>query len=55
MGDTAEPGRRVADYFLMCGLPAPGGQQPLEEGSLEVNLKPSHNHAETTTLIENVQ
>ena len=50
MGDTAEPGRRVADYFVMCGSPAPGGQQPLEEGSLEVNLKPSHNQDPITDI-----
>ena len=39
MGDD----RRVADYFVLCGLPGPGKQHLLEEGSLEVNLKPSHN------------
>ena len=55
MGEGAVQERRVADYFVVCGLPPPDSQHPLEEGSLEVNLKPSHNQAETTTLIENVQ
>ena len=55
MGEGAVQERRVADYFVVCGLPPPDSQHPLEEGSLEVNLKPSHNQAETTTLMENVQ
>ena len=39
-----EEHRRVADYFLICGLPPdPENQSVLNESSLEVNLKPSHN------------
>ena len=47
MGDSS---RRVADYFVICGLPPPDQQQQLEEGSLEVNLKTSHNQDPITDL-----
>ena len=36
--------KRVADYFIIAGLPDdPEKQTILDESSLEVNLKPSHN------------
>ena len=36
--------KRVADYFIIAGLPSqPAKQTLLDESSLEVNLKPSHN------------
>ena len=39
-----EEGHRVADYFIIAGLPSdPADQTVLDENSLEVNLKPSHN------------
>lgn len=51
MGDQG-PGqeRRVAEYFVVCGLPPPGAQHMLEEGALEVNLKPSHNQDPITDV-----
>ena len=42
--------RRVADYFVICGLPPPEKQQQLDEYSLEVNLKPSHNQDPITDI-----
>ncbi len=37
-------GNRVADYFVIAGLPPdPDNQRILDDTSLEVNLKPSHN------------
>lgn len=45
-----EEHRRVADYFLICGLPPdPENQSVLNESSLEVNLKPSHNQVTSFT------
>ena len=45
-----EEHRRVADYFLICGLPPdPENQSVLNESSLEVNLKPSHNQVASFT------
>ena len=42
-----EEGNRVADYFLIAGLPPdPDKQTILDESSLEVNLKPSHNQVQ---------
>ena len=40
----------MADYFVVCGLPAPGAQHRLEEAALEVNLKPSHNQDPITDV-----
>ena len=38
-----EDTRRVADYFVICGLPPPDKQQQLEEACLEnVGVKPSN-------------
>ena len=42
--------RKVADYFVICGLPPPEKQQQLDEYSLEVNLKPSHNQDPITDI-----
>ena len=37
-------GNRVADYFVITGLPPdPENQRILDDTSVEVNLKPSHN------------
>ena len=49
MADLAEQ-PRVADYFVLCGLPPPGRQHQLDETSLEVNLKPSHSQDPITDL-----
>jgi hypothetical protein len=39
-----EESRRVADYFIVAGLPGEAANQKvLDESSLEVSLKPSHN------------
>ena len=38
-----EDTRRVADYFVVAGLPQPDRQQQQDDNNLEVNLKPSHN------------
>ena len=39
-----ESGNRVADYFVIAGLPPDPADQTLsDEGSLVVSLKPSHN------------
>ena len=35
---------------MVCGIPQPGQQQPLEEASVEVNLKPSHNQDPITDV-----
>ena len=40
----------MAEYFVVCGLPPPGAQHMLEEGALEVNLKPSHNQDPITDV-----
>ena len=37
----ADDVRRVADYFVIAGLPDNDKMQLLDEYSLEVNLKPS--------------
>ena len=50
-----ESSRRVADYFIVVGLPTePDRQKVLDENSLEVSLKPSHNQepiVEVTVII----
>ena len=46
----SEDSRRVADYFVVCGVPQPGQQQPLQEASVEVNLKPSDNQDPITDI-----
>lgn len=38
---AADDVRRVADYFVIAGLPENENLQLLDEYSLEVNLKPS--------------
>ena len=39
---SVEDPRRVADYFVVAGLPRDvDEQQPLDESGLEVSLKPS--------------
>jgi hypothetical protein len=39
---SSEDPRRVADYFVVAGLPRENQQQqPLDEYGLEVSLKPS--------------
>jgi pentatricopeptide repeat protein len=45
-----EDTRKVADYFVICGLPPPEKQHQLDEYSLEVNLKPSHNQDPITDI-----
>ena len=36
----AEEGKRVASYFVVCGLPPPENQRQLDEFSAEVNFPP---------------
>jgi len=44
-------GNRVADYFVIAGLPPdPDNQRILDDTSLEVNLKPSHNQEPITDI-----
>ena len=42
--------RRVADYFVVAGLPPREDQKLLDDLSLEVTLKPSHNQDPITDL-----
>ena len=42
--------RRVADYFVVAGLPPREDQKLLDDLSLEVTLKPSHNQDPITDV-----
>jgi len=51
MEDSSGGGHRVADYFVIAGLPPdPADQSLLAEGSIEVSLKPSHNQEPITDI-----